>query len=220
MTPPKAALFDIDGTLVDSNDAHASAWARTLAEFGYHVPFSRIRALIGKGGDKLVAETVGFDKDTTANKAIGERRRTLFENEYLPALEPLPGARDLVLALHERHIRLVVATSATREESDALLDVAGVREFMSDIKTSSDAADSKPDPDIVLAALKAAHCDASEAVMIGDTPYDVEAAGKAGLSCIAFRSGGWDDEALRGAVAIYDDAAHLLRELGNSPVAR
>jgi HAD superfamily hydrolase (TIGR01509 family) len=219
MAHVKAALLDVDGTLVDSNDAHASAWVEALAEFGHDVPFDRVRELIGKGGDKLLPETVGVAKDSPEGTQISKRRGVLFKERYLPTLRPFPSARKLVAALRDRGLRLVVATSATADEITALLDVANVRDLLSDVKTSKDAKDSKPDPDIVVAALTAAKCDSSEAVMLGDTPYDVEAAARAGVVTVALRCGGWEDASLEGAKAIYDDPRDLLAKLDTSPFA-
>jgi HAD superfamily hydrolase (TIGR01509 family) len=217
MSNMKAALLDVDGTLIDSNDAHATAWVEVLSGFGYPVPFERIRRLIGKGGDKLLPETVGLEKDSERYQQIVEHRSRLFRDVFLPKLSAFPGARELLEGLRERGLRLVVATSATAEEVGSLLDVAGVRDLVEKVKTSKDAKHSKPDPDIVQAALAAVSCDASEAVMLGDTPYDVEAASNAGVVSVALRCGGWDDESLSGARAIYDDPAELLARLDSSP---
>jgi HAD superfamily hydrolase (TIGR01509 family) len=210
------ALLDVDGTLVDSNDAHAKAWMETLAEFGRQVSFARIRELIGKGGDKLLPETIGIEKDSPEGKKISERRSALFREKYLPTLQAFPGARQLLKALRAQGLRLVVATSAQKGELQYILDVANVGDLIEEAATSGDAKDSKPDPDIVLAALRAAGCEPCEAVMLGDTPYDVEAATNAGVIAVALRCGGWDDEALKGAVAIYDDARDLLAHLALS----
>jgi HAD superfamily hydrolase (TIGR01549 family) len=217
MAHPKAALLDVDGTLIDSNDAHATSWVQVLTAAGYHVPFSRIRELIGKGGDKLLPEAVGLDKDSDDYKAIVKKRSAVFKDEFLPYLKPFPKARELVQALHARGCRLVVASSASAEEINALLDVASVRGLVDDVKTSKDAKDSKPDPDIILAALEAAECSAADAIMLGDTPYDVEAASTARVASVALRCGGWDDASLAGARAVYDDPADLLEQLEASP---
>jgi HAD superfamily hydrolase (TIGR01509 family) len=219
MARVKAALLDVDGTLVDSNDAHAQSWVEVLSASGYSVPFARIRELIGKGGDKLLAETVGLEKESDEYRQIVRERSALFKDKFLPRLAPFPGARELLLALHGRGQRLVVATSANPEEIGALLDVAGVRDLVEAVKTSKDAKRSKPDPDIVRAALDAAECHATEAVMLGDTPYDVDAAAKMEVTSVALRCGGWDDAALAGAKAIYDDPADLLARLDTSPFA-
>lgn len=220
MSRIRAVLLDIDGTLVDSNDAHARAWQQALARHGQQVPFEQLRALIGKGGDKLLAETVGIDKHTPAGNAIDQQRAQLFLREHLPRLRPLPGARELILKLRSEGLRLVVATSAKSPEMNALLELCGVRSYIDAHTSSDDAQHSKPDPDIVQVALDKAAVPASAALMLGDTPYDVEAAARAGVSTVALRSGGWDDDALADAIAIYDHAAQLAACYQASPFAR
>lgn len=217
MATTKAALLDVDGTLVDSNDAHARAWVRALAELGHEVAYERVRALIGKGGDKLLRETIGVESDSREGKKITARRSALFEAVYLPKLRAFLGARPLLVAMKARGLKLTVATSAKRDEVAAILEVASLGDLIAEGATSSDAKDSKPDPDIVVAALRSAGCDPSEAIMLGDTPYDVEAATRAGVTAVALRCGGWSDDALAGAAAIYDDPRDLLAHLGSSP---
>ena len=219
MAEATSVLLDVDGTLIDSNDAHAACWVEMLTESGYHVPFSRIRELIGKGGDKVLPETIGLEKDSPAYEALVKKRSARFKERFLPHLKAFPRARELVEALDQRGFRLVVASSATGEEISALLAIAGVADLVDDVKTSKDAENSKPDPDIVVAALHAADCDPAKAIMLGDTPYDIEAATKAGVSTVALRCGGWDDASLHGAIAIYGDPADLLERLEESPFA-
>lgn len=219
MSKIRAVLLDIDGTLVDSNDAHARAWQQALARHGQQVPFEQLRALIGKGGDKLLAETVGIDKDSPAGKAIDQQRAQLFLREHLPRLRPLPGARELILRLRAEGLRLVVATSAKSLEMNALLELCGVRHYIHAHTSSDEAEHSKPDPDIVQTALAKAAVPPSAALMLGDTPYDVEAAARASVATVALRSGGWEDDALAGAIAIYDDAAQLAACYETSPFA-
>jgi HAD superfamily hydrolase (TIGR01509 family) len=216
----RAVIFDVDGTLVDSNDAHAYAWVKALAERGRRVEFSRVRPLIGMGGDKLLPEVAGISIDAPEGKAINERRREIFRHEFLPHLKPTRGARDLLEWLRDERMQLVVATSAEKSELQDLLHVAGAEKQM-DATTSSDDADrSKPDPDIVRAALERTGCPAAEVIMIGDTPYDVEAALRAGIEIIALRCGGWSDQELTGAIAIYADPADLLERYDLSPFKR
>jgi HAD superfamily hydrolase (TIGR01509 family) len=216
----RAVLLDIDGTLVDSNDAHARAWEEALDHFGHSVPFDRLRALIGKGGDKLLAEVARIDKETPQGKQIDQLRERTFVRDYLPRLKPFPKARELLLRLREDGLRLVVATSAKRSEMDALLELCGASDLVH-AHTSSDEADkSKPDPDIIQAALRKAEASAGECSMLGDTPYDVEAAGRCGVSAVGLRSGGWGDAELEGALAIYDDVADLLAHYEQSPFAQ
>lgn len=218
--PPlvQAVLLDIDGTLIDSNDGHARAWVAAFAEHGYVVPFARVRPLIGKGGDKLVPELTGLAPDSGDATRLGETRATIFRTRELAALRPTPGARALLEHLRARGMRLVVATSAPADEVDALLAQAGVADLIDRAASSDDAESSKPDPDIVIAALRKAKSHASRTVMLGDTPYDVEAATRARVPIIALRSGGWDDDALAGAAAIHDDPAALLAHIATSPL--
>ncbi len=213
-----AVLLDIDGTLLDSNDAHAASWREVFVRAGHDIAFERVRALVGKGGDKLLHELIGVDDESDEGRRLTDRRRALFMRDYLPALEPTRGARALLQRLRDAGMRRVIASSAGGEELAALLRQAGVDDLVDDAATSSDAAASKPDPDIVAAALRKAGVPAARAVMIGDTPYDIEAARAAAVACIALRCGGWSDEALAGAAAIYDDPQQLLERIDGSPL--
>jgi len=217
--PLKAVLFDVDGTLVDSNDAHTRAWVKAFWEYGLTVDPTAVRRSIGMGGDKLMPAVSGIQQDTSLGKLIANRRAEIFKRELLPRLKPFDGAKDLVAAIKDRGCTAVAASSAKEAELKPLLAIAGVDSLM-DAKTSSDdAEESKPDPDIIEAALERAHADRSEAIMIGDTPYDIEAARRAGLDAIAFRSGGWRDADLYGAIAIYDGPWDLLAQIDQSPLA-
>src|SRR5690348_1383860 len=187
----KAVLFDVDGTLVDSNDAHAQAWVKAFQEHGVTVDAALVRRCIGMGGDKLMPEVSGIEEDSPQGEQIAARRGEIFKQEFLPKLKAFRGAKDLVAAIKDRGYTAVAASSASKEDLKALLSVAGAEGLMDDKTSSDDAENSKPDPDIIHAALERAEADAAEAVMIGDTPYDVEAATRAGVKTIAFRSGGW-----------------------------
>jgi HAD superfamily hydrolase (TIGR01509 family) len=205
-----ALLFDVDGTLVDSNGVHAETWAQALREHGFAVDVAKIRPLIGMGGDKLLPAAAGIPEDSEAGRDITRRKKELFAKR-LPQLQPTRGARDLVQFLCDRHKQLVVATSADEKEMAALLERAGVADLMPRRTSKDDAPRSKPDVDIVQAALRRSGARAEDAVMIGDTPYDVEAARRATIPSIALRSGGyWSDDDLDGAVVILDDPAALL----------
>jgi phosphoglycolate phosphatase-like HAD superfamily hydrolase len=209
-----AVLVDVDGTVLDSNDAHARSWVAAFSGAGLVVPYDEVRSLIGKGGDKLLAETVGIDAESEQGKRLAEARRAHFEAKYLGTLRPTAGIRDLLLHFHRHDIEVVVATAAGGDEVNALLGQAGVRDLVDAICTSADAEATKPDPDIVHAALEKAGATADQAIMIGDTPYDVDAAAKAGVKAIALRCGGWwTDDDLAGAVAIHDDPAALRKSL-------
>jgi len=216
----KGVIFDIDGTLVDSNDAHAQSWVDTFAEAGRNVPFAVVRPLIGMGADKLLPKTIGIRHDSEEGKKLTKRRSEIFREKYLPRLRPLPGARDFVLRVREDGLKAIVATSAKDEELKGLLKAAGVEDLMEEKATASDATRSKPDPDIVEAAVAESGISPKHLVMIGDTPYDIEAATAGGVRAIAFRSGGWDDASLKGAVQIYDGPADLLAHYDESLLRR
>jgi len=211
-------LFDVDGTVVDSNDAHARAWRTALAAAGFVVPYDEVRRRIGMGGDKLLPELTGLDEEEPRAKAIEERRRRVFLEQELPTIRAFPGARDLLERLGTEGFRLAVASSAERSELGRVLEQAGLDHLLRVRTSSSDADRSKPDPDIVVAALREIDTPADRAMMIGDTPYDVQAARRAGVPILAFRCGGWTDDALRGAIAIYDGAADLLALYASSPL--
>ncbi|MES2179109.1 MAG: HAD family hydrolase [Gemmatimonadota bacterium] len=214
----RVVLLDIDGTLIDSNDAHARAWVCALAEHGYVVQFDEVRPLIGMGGDKLLPILVGLDSDSAEAERIGESRGALFRKE-LPALRPTKGARDLLEFLTSEGLELVVATSAQAEEVSAILQQAGVADLIQAAASADDADNSKPDPDIVQAALRKAHRFAAHSLLIGDTPYDIDAGAAARVPTIALRCGGWwSDVALSNALAIYDDPADLRRNFDSSPL--
>jgi HAD superfamily hydrolase (TIGR01509 family) len=208
-----AALFDVDGTVIDSNDAHAEAWVQSLREHDIRADLSRVRPLIGKGGDKLLCEVAQIKDDSPLGQRISRRKKDIFDR-YLPRLKPTAGVRPLLEFLRGHHITRVVATSADDQELDQLLKQAGVGDLFQRQASKDDADESKPDPDIVHAALARARSDPDETVMIGDTPYDVEAAGRAGVATIALRCGGhWSRDDFRGALAIFDDPASLLSAL-------
>jgi HAD superfamily hydrolase (TIGR01509 family) len=216
----RAVLLDVDGTLLDSNDAHARSWVDVLREFDIEPPpLEKVRRLIGMGGDKLLPEIADVELESELGERLSGRRKKLFKSNYLPSLQPTPGAGDLVRFLDERGVKLVVATSAESEELKGLLRQAGLDEMLTESTTSSDADRSKPDPDIISAALKKSGAPANEAILIGDTPYDLEAAARAGVAMIAVRSGGWGDEDFRDALAVYDDPADLLSNIRQSPLS-
>ena len=212
-----AVLLDIDGTLVDSNGAHAAAWSDAFAAHGRHHPPEQIRPLIGKGGDKLLREVASLNDESGEGKDIAEACVEIFNTCYLPTLQPTPGAAAFVEWLLERRLTVVVATSAKEEHVKSLLAICGGQALLKDATTSDDAERSKPDPDILVAALKKSGSSPDRAVMVGDTPYDIEAATRTGLATIAFRCGGWDDAKLQGAIAIYDNPRDLLQRLDQSP---
>ena len=218
----QSAIFDIDGTLVDSNDAHAHAWVRALAEYGYNVSFEKVRPLIGMGGDKVLPEVAGISKESEEGQKISKLRKQIFLQEYLPHVRAFPGAVELLMRLRKQGLRLAIATSAEQDELQKLLAVIDPHagDFFEQISSSKDAQQSKPDPDVIQATLQRTGFDPARTIMFGDTPYDIEAAGKAGVKTIAFRCGGWSDKDLRGALAIYNDPADLLQHYEESPLVK
>lgn len=222
MAQVRGVIFDVDGTLVDSNDAHAHAWVDTMAEQGYHIPFEKVRPLIGMGGDKILPQVLGIAKDSEIGKHISQRRKEIFMQRYLPCVKAFPKALDLLERMHEQGLKLLIATSAEPDEVQALLGVVGPHSadmFERQI-TAQETQRSKPDPDVVSAAVQRSGCSPQELVMIGDTPYDIEAATKGKVKTIAFRCGGWSDKDLAGAIAIYDGPSDLLAHYDTSVLVK
>lgn len=207
----RGVIFDIDGTLLASNEAHARSWVETLAEAGYEIPFEVIWAMIGMGGDKLLPAASGIEVGSPMGKALVARRGEIFREKYLPALRPTPGARALAERLKEDGMKLLVATSAKGDEQEMLLEAAGVADLMEQRSSSGGGKSSKPDPDVVQAAVKNSRLKPEELVMVGDTPYDVFAAIGAHVNPLAVLSGGWTIAELSGATGVYDDPGDLLR---------
>jgi HAD superfamily hydrolase (TIGR01509 family) len=210
----EGVLLDIDGTLVLSNDAHARSWVEAFAGFGYEIKFEEVRPLIGMGGDKLIS---ALRPELTAEKGVGkeitEARSGIFLEKYAPDLQPAPGSRELVKALQKKGLKLIAASSSTEQELHVLLKAAQVDDLLTDFTSADDADNSKPDSDIVFEALDRLGVHPDDALMIGDTIYDIEAAGRLGVQCVAVRTGGWPDEKLVGAFVIYDDPAAMVKNL-------
>ena len=212
-----AILFDIDGTLVDSNGWHVRAWREAFANHGHDIADDRIAAEIGKGGDLLVP-TLLPDATEDEREAIADAHDTIFKSRYLDRVRPIARARDLIERVHAQGARIVLASSASKEELDhyvGLLDIAG---FVGASTTSEDVEASKPAPDIFAVALERIG-DPKTALAVGDSPYDVESAAKAGVKTIAVLSGGFPRKRLADAVAIYADVGELLDRLDESPLA-
>jgi HAD superfamily hydrolase (TIGR01509 family) len=214
----KAVFFDIDGTLVDSNEFHVSAWERAFQESLFPVDRAAIRRQIGKGADMLLP-ALAPELPEKDRKAIADRHGKIFQTGYLSQVQPFPHARDLIAALHARGLKVLLASSAQQAEVDHYVDLLDARELISGTTSGDDVERTKPAGDIFLSALsKITPIAASEVVAIGDTPYDVTAARKAGIRTIAVKSGGFPESSLvdAGAVAIYDSVGDLFERLNES----
>jgi HAD superfamily hydrolase (TIGR01549 family) len=211
------AILDIDGTLVDTNYHHAIAWYRALSSHGLHVPVWRIHRSIGMGGDQLVPALAGEDWE----RDHGDEARASEKECYMQLIDevrPLPGARDLIARLKEEGHSVVMASSAKEDEVDHYLDLLEVRDLADAWTVSDDVENTKPHPDLVRAALEKG--EGSEgAVMLGDSTYDCEAAGRAGVASLALLTGGFSREELTeaGAAAVYESLEDLLADLEDTP---
>ena len=206
-----AVLFDVDGTLIDSNDLHARAWGEAFVEFGIERSLDDIRAQIGKGGDNLIPTLVP-DVSEDQQSAIEAYRAELFAREFLPQVTVFPQVRPLFELLFEKDIKIVLATSAQREELQFHRSLIGCEDLIHAATSKDDVEHSKPCPDIFEAALaKVAPLGAGEVIVVGDSPWDMKAAGRAGLRGVAVRCGGFPDEALSeaGAISVWDGPAEL-----------
>jgi HAD superfamily hydrolase (TIGR01549 family) len=218
----KAVLFDIDGTLIDSVDFHAEAWVRALGHFGIEVGFDEMRGQIGKGGDQLLPLFVPAERLAREQKEIETFRSEMFKRDYLRRIKPFPAVRPLVQRCREAGLTIALASSGHEDEVKVYTEIAGIADLVDVTTTSSDVAHSKPCPDIFQAALeKCAPARAEDVVVIGDTPYDAEAAVRAGIRPIGVLCGGFPEADLRaaGAVAIYRDPADLLARFAESSLA-
>ncbi len=218
MTRLRAILFDLDGTLVDTNDMHVEAWQRAFRDHGHDFDRAQIHGQIGKGGDNLVPSLLP-DAGEDERDAIDGRHGDIYKGELMPTARPFPCASDLLRRAKDAGLKVVLASSAGSEEVDHYVGLLG-KDLISFTTGKDDVDASKPCPDIFEAALEKGGLKPDEAIVIGDTPYDVLAAKRAGLDCIAVLSGGFREEYLRsaGAVAIYRDAADLLDHWVDLPI--
>lgn len=223
MTPPKAALFDVDGTLVDTVDLHAQCWVETLAHFDVPADFDDIRHQIGKGGDQLLPGLVPPDLLAARQKEIEAYRGDLYKRDYMAQAKPFPGVAQLFQQLRGAGLRIALASSGKEEEVAVYTELLGIAGLIDAATTSEDAVRSKPFPDIFQGAFHKLGLDKpSEAMAIGDTPYDIEAARAGEFASIGVLCGGFEDLALRqaGCVAVYRDPQHLLDSFDDSPLAK
>jgi HAD superfamily hydrolase (TIGR01549 family) len=219
---PKAAIFDLDGTLIDSVDLHALAWHEAMVRFGHDVSFEQARSQIGKGGDKLIPEFLSGDEQRDHGKELEEWRGNRFKTEYLPLVRPFSAVPDLLRRVRNAGLRIAIGSSAKKEELNKYLDIARIADLVDMTTSSEDAEQSKPAPDIFEIVLKKLGIEGGDAVAIGDTPYDATAAGKAKIATIGVLCGGFTEASLRqtGCVEVYPGPAALLARFGDSLLAR
>jgi HAD superfamily hydrolase (TIGR01509 family) len=218
----KAAIFDVDGTLVDSNMAHIEAWREAFAHYGRELSAEEVHAQIGKGGDQLMPVFLSRHEVERFGAELERLRVEIFTRDYLPAVDPFPKVRQLFERIKDDGLLIALASSAKEEELVRHQESLGVADLVDAATSADDVERSKPFPDVFEAAL--ARLDGvapDEAIVIGDTPYDAKAASRAGMRTIGLLSGGFPEEALleSGVIAVYQDIADLLEHFEQSPLA-
>jgi phosphoglycolate phosphatase-like HAD superfamily hydrolase len=218
----KAAIFDVDGTLLDSVDLHALAWHEAMEKFGHDVSFERARGQIGKGGDKLIPHFLTADAQRDHGKDLERWRGERFKSAYLPLLRPFSAVPDLLQRVRDAGVRVAIGSSAKKDELEKYLDIAGIADLVDATASSEDAEESKPAPDIFEVVLRKLEIEGADAVAIGDTPYDASAAGKAGIATIGVLCGGFTEASLReaGCADVYPGPAALFARFEDSLLAR
>lgn len=216
----KAVIFDIDGTLVDSVDLHAQAWQETFSQFGHEVTFEDVRSQIGKGGDQLLPVFLSKEEIEQSGKEIEDFRSALFKYKYLSQVHGFSATRELLHRIKQNGQEIALASSAKADELATYKKIARIDDLIDEETSSDDAEKSKPHPDIFDAALERLGLDASDAIVVGDSPYDAQAAGKIGLRTIGVLCGGFPEQDLRaaGCVEIYRDLADLLAQFDRSAI--
>jgi HAD superfamily hydrolase (TIGR01549 family) len=220
----QAAIFDVDGTIIDSVDLHAKAWQAAFAKFDKKISLHQIRRQIGKGADQLLPVFFSKQELDEFGKELDEYRADLFKKEYLPKVKGFPKVRELFQRIKQDHKRIALASSAKAEELENYKKIAQITDLIESETSSEDADKSKPYPDIFEAALRQLPgIRLHQVIVVGDTPYDAEAAAKANLQTIGLLcgGGGWKEKHLRqaGCIAIYKNPADLLARYDKSPLA-
>ena len=211
--PLRVFIFDIDGTLVDSNELHVDSWDDAFRHFGKQFSREQLRAQIGKGSDQYLPEFLSPDEIKRFGKELDEYRSEIFRKEYLPRVRPFPKVKELFERICKDEIRIILASSGKKSDTKYYVDLLKIGSLIDDCTSADDADRSKPAPDIFSASLeKLGDIPAGDALTVGDTRFDIQAAAKIGLKTIALTSGGTSEEVLRkaGAIAVYRDPADLL----------
>jgi HAD superfamily hydrolase (TIGR01549 family) len=216
-----AAIFDVDGTIVDSVDLHANAWQAAFAKFGKKISLHQIRRQIGKGADQLLPVFFSKQELDEFGEELDEYRSGLFKKEYLPQVKGFPKVRELFQRIKQDYKRIALASSAKAEELEIYKQITKITDLIESETSSQDADKSKPEPDIFEAALRRLPgITLDQVIVVGDTPYDAEAAAKANVQAIGLLCGAWKDNHLRqaGCIAIYKNPADLLARYDKSPL--
>jgi HAD superfamily hydrolase (TIGR01549 family) len=216
VTPP-AAILDIDGTLVDTNYHHAVAWYRAFRRFELTLPLYRIHRHIGMGGDQLVAALAGDGFEAEHGDAVREAETELYM-ALIDEVQPLPGARELLVTLADRGHAVVLASSAKPQEVEHYIELLDARELTDGWTDAGDVENTKPEPDLVAAAVEKAG--GGDAVMLGDSTWDFEACKRAGVPAIGVLTGGFSEQELRdaGAVAVFTELSEVREQLPTTPL--
>jgi HAD superfamily hydrolase (TIGR01509 family) len=218
LAPFRAVIFDLDGTLVDSNEFHIDSWDRAFRHFGKTFTYEELKKQIGKGSDNYLPEFLSADEMKEFGKKLDQYRSDLFKKEYLPCVKPFPRVRELFEHIRRQGKRILLASSEKKPETEHYIKLLQIEDLIDGQITAEDADHSKPAPDIFIAALAKSGVSPDEAIVVGDTRFDIEAADKAGLAAIGFLCGGAADEkTLRraGILAIFRDSADLLATIQN-----
>ncbi len=218
----KALLCDIDGTLVQSNWLHAEAWQVAFGAMGIHLELEELRRQIGKGGDELIPVFVPWWRREAVEEPLKTFRKHIFQHDLRHKVQPLLGVRDLLQRTRAAGIKVALASSSAKDDLEVLKGIAGIEDLIDEQTSADDTDRAKPHPDIFSAALKKLGLKASECIALGDTPYDAESAGKAGIRTIGVTTGGWSKAELMaaGCVEAYDGAAELLAGFDKSAIVR
>ncbi len=218
----RAVLSDMDGTLVESNWLHAAAWRDTFAAIGIHIDLEEIRRQIGKGGDELIPVFVPWWKRPATEQALKRYRRFIFQTDYMGQVKPFPQVRELMLRFHQAGIRVALSSSADKDDLEVYKRLINIADLVDESTSATDTDRAKPHPDIFQATLDKLGIKPHEALALGDTPYDAEAAGKAGVWTVGVTTGGWSEPELlaAGCIEVWRDVADLLAHFDSSAFMR
>ena len=221
MSELHAVIFDIDGTLTDSVDIHALAWQEALRHFGHEIAYLKVRQQIGKGGDQLLKTLLSEEDLKNHGEKLDKYRGDLFKRKYMKHIRPLSLVRELFERIRQDGMKITLASSAKEDEVSEYKKLLGITDLVDEATSADDAEQTKPSPDIFAAALeRLGNPPVEEVIVIGDTPYDAQAASALDIRCLGVLSGGFSEEELRnaGCVAVFRGPAELLARYNESPL--